>query len=118
LGFVGENGTLVVDRGGWEVIPERVNGKLRMEAVPLKKGTNQGLKNHVQNHLECIASRNPNTNASIQIGAHIAKFSALGNIAYRTGKKLVWDGTRFTNDAEANSFLVPDYRNPWKLPVV
>ena len=118
LGFVGENGTLVVDRGGWEVIPERVNGKSRMEAVPLKRGTNQGLKNHVQNHLECIASRNPNTNASIQIGAHIAKFSALGNIAYRTGKKLVWDGTKFTNDAEANSYLVPDYRNPWKLPVV
>ena len=25
LGFVGENGTLVVDRGGWEVIPEVVN---------------------------------------------------------------------------------------------
>ena len=37
LGFVGENGTLVVDRGGWEVIPEKVNGQARMEAVPLKK---------------------------------------------------------------------------------
>lgn len=37
LGFVGENGTLVVDRGGWEVIPEKVSGKARMEAVPLKK---------------------------------------------------------------------------------
>ena len=24
LGFVGENGTLVIDRGGWEVIPEKV----------------------------------------------------------------------------------------------
>jgi predicted dehydrogenase len=118
LGFVGENGTLVVDRGGWEVIPENVNGKIRMEAVPLKKGTNQGLKNHVKNHLECIASRNPNTNASVQIGAHIAKFSALGNIAYRTGKKLVWDGTRFTNDTEANNYLVPSYRDPWKLPKV
>jgi predicted dehydrogenase len=118
LGFVGENGTLVVDRGGWEVIPEKVNGKIRMEGVPLKKGTNQGLKNHVRNHLDCIASRNPNTNASIQIGAHIAKFSALGNIAYRTGKKLVWDGTRFTNDTDANKYLVPSYRDPWKLPKV
>lgn len=118
LGFVGENGTLVVDRGGWEVIPEKVNGKIRMEAVPLQKGTGKGLSNHVKNHLDCIANRNPNTNASIEIGAHIAKFSALGNIAYRTGKKLVWDGTKFTNDAEANRYLLPDYRNPWKLPVV
>ncbi len=118
LGFVGENGTLVIDRDGWEVIPEDVNGKIRMEAVPLKKGTGQGLKNHVKNHLDCIASRNPNTNASIEIGAHIAKFSALGNIAYRTGKKLVWDGTKFTNDIDANSYLIPNYRGPWKLPVV
>ena len=43
---------------------------------------------------------------------------SLGNIAYRTGKKLVWDGTKFTNDAEANNYLVPSYREPWKLPVV
>jgi predicted dehydrogenase len=118
LGFVGENGTLVVNRDGWEVIPEAVNGKARMEAVSLKKGTGKGLENHVRNHLDCIAKRDPNTHASIEIGAHIAKFSALGNIAYRTGKKLVWDGTKFTNDADANNFLVPSYRDPWKLPVV
>jgi hypothetical protein len=89
-----------------------------MEAVPLKKGLNVGLDNHVKNHLKCIADRNPKTNASIEIGAHIAKFSALGNIAYRTGKKLVWDGTKFTNDTDANSFLVPTYRQPWNLPKV
>ena len=67
LGFVGENGTLVVDREGWEVIPEVVSGKARMEAMTLKKGTGQGLKNHVSNHLDCIKSRNQNTNASIDI---------------------------------------------------
>ena len=118
LGFVGENGTLVVDRGGWEVIPEAVNGTKRMEAVPLCTGDGRGLKNHVKNHLDCISNRNPRTNASIEIGAHIAKFSALGNIAYRTGKKLVWDGTSFTNDIDANQYLVPHYRDPWKLPVI
>ena len=118
LGFVGENGTLVIDREGWEVIPEVVSGKTRMEAVPLKKGTGQGLKNHINNFLECINSRNPDTNASVEIGAHIAKFSALGNIAYRTGKKLIWDGKKFTNDSDANNYLIPNYREPWKLPKV
>ena len=118
LGFVGENGTLVVDRNGWEVIPEDVNGKVRMEAVPLAKGNGKGLNLHVTNFLECINSRNPNTNASVEIGAHIAKFSAIGNIAYRTGKKLVWDGSKFTNDEEANSYLIPSYRTPWTLPKV
>ena len=50
LGFVGENGTLVVDRSGWEVIPEKVSGKARMEAVPLKKAYGEGgLNLHVKN---------------------------------------------------------------------
>jgi hypothetical protein len=65
-----------------------------------------------------MKSRNRNINASVEIGAHIAKFSQLGNIAYRTGKKLVWDGTKFTNDVDANRFLIPNYREPWKLPIV
>ena len=110
LGFVGENGTLVVDRSGWEVIPEKVSGKARMEAVPLKKAYGEGgLNLHVKNHLECIKSRNRNCNASIEIGAHIAKFSQLGNIAYRTGKKLTWDGKSF-HDAEADKYLCKEYR--------
>jgi predicted dehydrogenase len=118
LGFVGENGTLVVDRGGWEVIPEVVNRAARMEAIPLKKGTGVGLKNNVQNHLDCIRSRNRNTTVNPEIASHIAKFSAVGNIAYRTGKKLVWNGTKFTNDEDANKYLTPTYREPWKLPVI
>jgi predicted dehydrogenase len=119
LGFVGEKGTLVIDRGGWEVIPEKVNGKQRMEAVPLKKAYGAGgLELHVKNHLECIKARTPEKcHASIQIGAHIAKFSHLGNIAYRTGKKLTWDGVTF-HDAEADAYLCKEYRNPWKLPKV
>jgi hypothetical protein len=116
LGFVGENGTLVVDRQGWEVIPEVVNNVVRMEAVPLTKGTGQGLNNNVQNHLDCIKRRDRKTNVNPEIAAHIAKLSAVGNIAYRTGKKLIWDGTKFTNDTEANNYLIPEYREPWKLP--
>jgi hypothetical protein len=76
------------------------------------------LKNHVQNFLDCMGKRDPKTNASMEIGAHIAKFCHLGNIAYRTGEKLVWDGTKFTNSSEANTYLAPSYREPWELPKV
>ena len=101
-----------------EVIPEKVSGKARMEAVPLKKAYGEGgLNLHVKNHLECIKSRNRNCNASIEIGAHIAKFSQLGNIAYRTGKKLTWDGKSF-HDAEADKYLCKEYRTPWELPKI
>ncbi|NMB50696.1 MAG: gfo/Idh/MocA family oxidoreductase, partial [Bacteroidales bacterium] len=105
-------------RSGWEVIPEVVNGVTRMEAVPWVNGQNLGLKNHVKDHLDCIRKRNFNTKANPEIASHIAKFSAVGNIAYRTGKKLIWDGTRFVNDEEANNYLVPQYREPWVLPKV
>lgn len=77
LGFVGENGTLVVDRGGWEVIPEVVNGVTRMEAVPWVKGTGEGLKNHVVNHLDCMTKRNYKTNANPVISLHILQSSLL-----------------------------------------
>lgn len=118
VAYVGENGTLVVDRGGWEVIPENVNGVQRMEAVPLQKAYGEGgLYYHVKNHLDCIKSHNVYTNASIEIGAHIAKFSQLGNIAYRTGKKLSWDGKTF-HDKEADAYLCKQYRAPWELPKI
>ena len=118
VAFVGENGTLVVDRGGWEVIPENVNGKQRMEAVPLHEAYGGGgLNLHVKNHLDCIKRRDRNCNASIEIGSHICKFSELGNIAYKTGKRLSWDGTSF-HDAEADAYLCAPYRAPWELPKI
>ena len=118
VAYVGENGTLVVNRDGWEVIPEDVSGHQRMDAVKLQKPYGGGgLNLHVKNHLECIKARNRNCNASIEIGAHIAKFSQLGNIAYRTGKKLYWDGASF-GDAEADAYLCKEYRKPWELPLI
>ena len=116
---LGENGTLVVNRDGWEVIPENVSGNKRMEAVELHKPYGGGgLELHVKNHLECIKARTPEKcHASIQIGAHIAKFAHLGNIAYRTGKKLTWDGTSF-HDREADKYLCKEYHNKWKFPKV
>jgi len=121
VAFIGENGLLIVDRSGWEVIPEKTN----KAAVPIEKvhykldpSMPSGLDLHTRNHLDCIKSGNRNTNASIEIGAHICKFSALGNIAYRTGKKLFWDGSRITNDEAANAYLTKEYRSPWALPTL
>jgi hypothetical protein len=42
----------------------------------------------------------------------------MGNIAYKTGKMLVWDESkgRFKDEKAANDLLTPSYRAPWKLP--
>jgi hypothetical protein len=40
MAYTGENGTLVLDRQGWEVYPD----KNRMEAVPLQKNVGVGTR--------------------------------------------------------------------------
>ena len=49
-------------------------------------------------------------------GAPLADLTALVNVAQRAGcKKLLWDGSRVTNDAEANTFVAKDYRTGWDV---
>ena len=119
VGFVGNNGTLVVDRGGWEVIPEGGNNPA-MERVELIKGDGQGLNNHMKNFIECIKDTDKTPNASVAIAANTARVCHLGNIAYKTGRRLYWDAdnSKFIDDENANSYLTPTYRAPWELPKV
>ncbi len=120
VGFVGNNGTLVVDRGGWEVIPERKRNEDLMDRVDYIKGTGKGLDFHMEDFCNGVRSRNRNLNANITVAANTARVAHLGNIAHRTGKRLYWDtqNSKFIGDQEANSYLVPAYRAPWKLPQV
>lgn len=118
VAFIGHNGTLVVDRGGWEVIAESPQGEERMEAVPLiRKGGESGLDLHVKNFLECMKTRET-PNASIEIGGHIARVAQLGNIALRTGHKIFWDGDKgeVIGDTKAAELTRTHYRSPWALP--
>ena len=121
VAFVGEYGTLVVDRSGWEVLPETnsVSAKKDFEPVPKQKSTGKGLQLHVQNFLECMKTREKPV-CDIEIGAHIARIAHLGNISYRLGRKVFWDHDKqeFINDAEANYLVNAHYRMPWTLPVV
>lgn len=119
VGFVGNNGTLVVDRGGWEVIPEGGDNPA-MERVELQKGDGQGLNNHMKNFIDCIKDRDKVPNTNIEIAANTARVCHLGNVAYKTGRRLYWDAdnSKFIGDDDANSYLVPQYRAPWELPKV
>ena len=119
VAFVGENGTLVVDRLGWEVIPEGKN-EPAMERVGLTPGDGKGLSNHMDNFIDCIKRPRKKLNANIQIGANIARVSHLGNLALKTGRRLYWDNENrvLLNDPEANKMLVPSYRAPWELPKI
>lgn len=116
VAFIGNNGTLVVNRGGWEVIPD----KKKMEAVPLQPAVDNGLELHMVNLVEAIRKKDKSIiNAPIEAGSHIATISQMGNIAYRTSKKIFWDKekNRFTDD-ESNTYLAAKYHNGYTIPTV
>jgi predicted dehydrogenase len=114
IAYIGNNGTLVLDRQGWEVIPE----KGRMEAVPISRAVDDGVTLHTANFLNAVRSRDvASLKAPISAGVHIATVAQMGNIAYKTGKKLYWDasGRRFTDEG-ANQYLAAPYHNGYTLP--
>jgi predicted dehydrogenase len=114
MAYTGENGTLVLDRNGWEVIPE----KKKIEAVPFQKNTGNGLDLHMRNFLDCIKNNSPQKlNAGIEIGRNVALVAQMGNIAFRSGEKVSWDNAKQQfSSAAANKFIVPQYNNGWTLP--
>ena len=124
IAFVGNNGTLVVDRNGWEVYPEEDPGnesppQYKMAAVPPTQAREdeRGLDQHTENFVECMKTRKqPVCNA--EVGSLAAVNAHLGNIAFRAGTQVTWDAKngRFDDNEDANALLVPTYRAPWVLP--
>lgn len=117
LAFFGEDGTMILDRSGWEVQPVVVNDKPRMEVVPFKKGEGKGLYNHVGNFLECLQNRQQ-PNADVALGCKVAKLAHFGNISCRVGREVRWDDSRklFIGDEQATALAKAVYRAPWELP--
>lgn len=117
IAFIGNHGTLILNRGGWEVIEERRSeNKL---AKPLIKPSDNGLQKHAQNFVAAIRANDPNlVNCSIQEGAHVATVAQMGNISYRSGEKLYWDATknRFTDEVINKEYLMNTYHNGYSLP--
>lgn len=119
IAFIGNNGTLVLNRGGWEVIDEK-QSKNKV-SKPFAAPSDNGLDKHWENFVSVVKSRKTeDLHCSIQAGAHVATVAQMGNIAFRSGKKLVWDKTkeRFTDEAINKQYLLKEYHNGYKLPTV
>ena len=114
ISYIGNNGTLVLDRGGWEVIPD----SKRMEAVPLQAVKGNGLDFHTQNFIDVVKSRKmSDLKCSIQEGAHTATVCQMGNISYKTGDKVSWDPAKtMFKEEKANPFINAKYNNGYQVP--
>jgi predicted dehydrogenase len=73
---------------------------------------------HFQNFIECVRSRKAeNLKAPIEEGHFSTALCHLGNISYRVGRSLKFDGAteRFIGDSEADNLLGRKYRAPFTL---
>jgi predicted dehydrogenase len=119
IAYIGNNGTLVLDRGGWEVIEEK-NGAKKV-SKPLAKVSDNGIEKHWVNFIDAVRSRKTeDLHCSIEAGAHVATVAQMGNITFRSGQRVIWDSAaeKFTDDSMNKQYLMKEYHNGYKLPVV
>jgi predicted dehydrogenase len=127
IAFIGNNGTLVVHRGGFELIPETYTEnsikKPKVEQVPTftKKAEDDYLYNHAENFINAIRNNDPKSlKCAIETGSIAAINAIMGNISYKLGRKVFWDEANgnFKNDKEANAMMKSDYKNGYSLPKI
>lgn len=126
IAFIGNNGTLVVNRGGVEIIEEfegvnySTRGRSKMDQVMKVEKTSRAnyLDLHTQNFLEAIRSNDPSKlKTPVDSGSLAAINAHMGNVAFKTGSKIYWDkeAHKFNLNA-ADELITSAYHNEWTLP--
>ena len=78
-----------------------------------------GGQSHFENFIECMRTRKTeNLRAPLEEGHFSTALCHLGNISYRVGRSVKFDGAteRFVGDEEADKLLTRTYRAPYALP--
>jgi len=119
IAFVGNNGTLVVNRGGWEIIPVHDDeDKPLIEPVPNQEGRGSNHDIHVKNYIESIRG-NETPNCPVEAGHLAALYAHLGNLSYLSGDTLKWySNGNLINENKYSSIIKPEYRGPWTFPQI
>lgn len=113
--FFGEEGFMMIDRDGYRIFHK---GQEPGESFEQKWTETP---DHCQNFIDCVKSRRSDELiADIEEGHYSSLLCHLGNIAYRTGRRLEFDGQSetFPRDDEANRYLGREYRKGFELPEV
>jgi hypothetical protein len=74
---------------------------------------------HFENFIACVRSRKTADLRATMEGGHLSTtLCHLGNISYRVGRSVTFDGAteRFVGDSEADALLGRTYRAPYLLP--
>lgn len=105
--FHGERGRLTMSRNRFRVEPADLDvPSVPPEEVARWDGAGHVARPHLENWLECVASRGT-PRAPLEVGHRTATICHLANLARQVGRSLRWDprAERFLDDAEANALL-------------
>jgi hypothetical protein len=121
VAWIGNNGTLVCNRTGYEIFPVTGSDKMPLIEPKKRQGRYANQYDHVANWAQCIRNNNVKTNCPIDKGCYATTLANIANISYRTGgKRLEYlpDERKFRNNPEADSYIIPEYQNGWVFPKV
>jgi predicted dehydrogenase len=109
--FEGDKGQLVADYTHYKLLPE---DKFRDFTPPPQ--TIAASLGHHKEWIEAV-KHGGETTCNFAYSGLLAETVLLGNVAYRCGQKLHWDGKagKVTNAPEAAAYLQREYRKGWKL---
>ena len=113
--LIGENGNIMHDShgaSGLRIVPET-----KMKAYDLPDKTLPRSQGHHQDWILACKGGKPSS-ANFNYGGPLTEMALLGVLAIRNqNRKLIWDvkNMRITNDAEADKFVNPPYRDGWTL---
>jgi predicted dehydrogenase len=108
--FEGDKGQLVADYGRYTLLPE----KDFKDFTPPKQTIPASIGHH-REWLKAIREGGTTTCNFAYSGA-LAETVLLGNVAFRSGKKVTWDESAGkTDSAEADKWLQREYRKGWTL---
>ena len=109
--FVGKKGMLLADYGNHRLLPAE---DFKDYARPPKS-----IPESIGHHAEWVKACKDGspTTCNFDYSGALSEAVLLGNVAYRTGKKLEWDAQalKAKNGPEADRFLRREYRKGWAL---
>ncbi|MCB0688659.1 MAG: Gfo/Idh/MocA family oxidoreductase [Saprospiraceae bacterium] len=126
IAFIGNNGTLVVDRQGYDVLEEyesqnyNAEGSSLMRLIePVNRPEDVNyLDLHTENFFNAIKANDAAILNTPVVSGSIAAINAhMGNVAFKTGEKVYWDPNKSKfSSSKASELIKPEYHNGWQLP--
>ena len=111
--FVGDKGKIMCD--GWGGTP-RIIPETKMREFKLPPKTLPRSRGHHRDWIDACKGGKP-ASSNFDYAGPMTEVILLGNVAMRTGEKLLWDGgnMKATNSAQADKYIRPEYHNGWTL---